>query len=149
MPSPLGILVADPKVRALLATLGTPYHWGRGSPATQWPPGPCDCSGFAQAALVMLGLLRSSEPDRTALALANASSPVASKDARLGDLAFYGNPVSHVMVCLGAGWVIGPRGGGSATTGNDSRAFVDLKPLVYRDDFVVVGRLKPEFSPAK
>lgn len=95
----------------------------------------------------MLGLLRSSEPDRDALALANASSPVASKDARLGDLAFYGQPVSHVMVCLGAGWVIGPRGGGSATTGNDPKAFVDLKPLIYRDDFVVVGRLKPEFAP--
>jgi hypothetical protein len=27
MPAPLGMLVADPKVRALLATLGTPYHW--------------------------------------------------------------------------------------------------------------------------
>jgi cell wall-associated NlpC family hydrolase len=148
MPSPLGILVADPKVRALLATLGTPYHWGRGSPATQWPPGPCDCSGFAQAALVMLGLLRSSEPDRRAVDLANASTAIETRDARLGDLAFYGRPVRHVMLCLGSGWVIGARGGGSATTGNDPKAYVDLKQIHY-DDLTVVGRLDPSLAPHK
>jgi cell wall-associated NlpC family hydrolase len=145
--TPLGALVDDPQVRALLATLGTPYHWNRGTPAMPWPPGPSDCSGYAQAALVMLGLLRPTEPDRRAFDLAMVSSPVQRGEGRLGDLAFYGAPVSHVMVCLGNGWVIGPRGGGSKTFGDNPGAYVDIKPLMYRGDFVVIGRLRPELAP--
>jgi hypothetical protein len=29
--TPLGALVQDPEVRVLLASIGTPYHWGSGT----------------------------------------------------------------------------------------------------------------------
>jgi hypothetical protein len=96
----------------------------------------------------MLGLLRPTEKDRTAHDLAMVSSPIPLGKERLGDLAFYGSPVTHVMVCIGNGWVIGPRGGGSGTLGNDMRAFVDLKRVDYRSDFVVIGRLGAQLAPS-
>jgi cell wall-associated NlpC family hydrolase len=144
----LGDLIDNPQVRALLATLGTPYHWAHGSPATPWPPGPSDCSGYAQAALVMLGLLRPTEPDRTSRDLAALCTRVGDEE-RLGDLAFYGAPVSHVMVCIGRGWCVGPRGGGSATKGADPLAFVDLRRVTYRADLVKIGRLDPKLAPTR
>ena len=63
--------------------------------------------------------------------------------AALGDLAFYGSPahVSHVMVCLGDGVVIGACNGTSKTNGDDPKAFVQLQRLHYRDDLVSVGRI--------
>jgi len=148
--TPLGDLVDDPQVRALLATLGTPYHWAKGSPASPWPPGPSDCSGYAQAALVLLGLLRPTEPDRTAHDLAMVSSPLKRGEERLGDLAFYGRgKVTHVMLCLGRGWVIGATGGTSATLGNNPRAYVRLERLDYRSDLIVTGRLGAQLAPTR
>jgi cell wall-associated NlpC family hydrolase len=136
----------DPRVLELLATVGTPYHWGRGDPRTLWPPEGCDCSGFANCALVHLRMLRATEPDRNAHNLAMISDPV--DDGRLGDLAFYGGQgISHVMLCLGGDWVVGASGGGPKTVGTDPRAYVQLRPLDYRADLVTVGRIKPDFHP--
>jgi cell wall-associated NlpC family hydrolase len=145
----LGDLVDDEQVQALLATLGTPYHWGKGSPASPWPPGPSDCSGYAQAALVMLGLLSADQPDRTADMLHDLARRV--YEDRLGDLACYGTAsrITHVMVCLGRGWVIGPRGGGSQTLGNDPKALVELKRIDYRVDLVGIGRFGPDPIPVR
>jgi cell wall-associated NlpC family hydrolase len=134
--------------------VGVPYWWGKGTPATLWPSDAYDCSGFAQGALVFLGQLRKSEPDRGAHDLANASDQVDEADVRLGDMAFYGGRdrsgaqhISHVMLCLGGEWVIGASGGGSKTLGNDPKAYVQLRRDGYRDDLVCFGRLKDSFHP--
>lgn len=134
-------LLKDPRVVELLSTIGTPYFWGKGDPKTPWPAAAYDCSGFAQGALVYLGLLKPTEPDRNAAGLGNISDPVTDAP-RLGDLALYGKPVSHVMVVLDKDWVIGATGGGSKTHGDNPEACVQLRRLRYRNDLTVVCRLK-------
>lgn len=145
----------------LLRGLGVRYVWGAGSLAevvaepALWPGG-CraveggvgwDCSGWAQAALWRLGIVRPGAwSDVRAVDLANASDPVHPGEERLGDLAFYGRPiVSHVMVCLGGGMVVGASGGTSSTHGGDPRAVVACVSLAYRRDLITVGRLKAAY----
>ena len=146
----------DDRIQDLLACLLIPYSYGAGEPkhgAGAWPPDPLpegishgrglDCSGFAQAALVHLGLLVPSSPDRTADNLFRISTHVPEGMAQLGDLAFYGSPahVSHVMVVLGNGAVIGACGGTSKTNGDDPKAAVQVQNLHYRNDLISVGRI--------
>lgn len=154
----------DPLVLDILAAWGVPYSWGGGLPRhgkTAWPDGPrgiaggvgWDCSGFAQAVLVRLGLLPENAPDRTAAGLYDISAPVMPGAAKVGDLAFYGAVrISHVMVVLGPGVVIGAAGGGQQTNGDDPRAYVKLERLRYRSDFAGVRRMgplpRPEVEPA-
>jgi cell wall-associated NlpC family hydrolase len=145
-----GELAYSPHVRNLLATIGVPYAWGKGQPSTPWPPAFADCSGYAQMALVELGLLKSTEPDRNALGLANACDPVSSSGpVVIGDLAFYGvrGSVTHVMVCLDEDWCIGATGGDANTKGDDPTAYVMVKKIHYRRDWLVNGRIKPQFRP--
>lgn len=147
--------VHDERVLELLEAFGVPYVWAAGVPRDgllSWPEGPkqrdgargWDCSGFAQAALVRLNLLRPEAGDRGSAALAEDCETVGLDVARLGDLAFYGpaGRVEHVMVYLGGDCVIGSAGGGSATRGLDPRAFVQLRPIHYRADLVKLGRLR-------
>lgn len=143
--------VLDDRVLEVLKAWGTPYSWGAGKPTSEgWPDGVkglfggvgYDCSGFAQAALVRLRLLKEGDPDRTAAALFDLGEPVRLEDARLGDLAFYGAyRISHVTVCLGGGVAIGASGGTSKTNADDPKAFVQLQPITYRIDFRGVRRL--------
>ena len=152
MPDRLKLDVLDDRVLWLLEAWGTPYSWGAGKPSLDgWPLGVkginggigYDCSGFAQAALVRLGLLKAGTQDRTAAALYDASDSVEIEDARLGDLAFYGQGrVSHVVVCLGGGVCIGANGGTSKTNADNPRAFVQVQPILYRVDFRGVRRLQ-------
>lgn len=130
-------------VLGLLEAWGIRYWWGEGDPSTPWlnDRKGYDCSGFVQGALVFLGMLDPSAPDRTAYNLAMASQLIQEGDEQLGDMAFYGNPVSHVMLVLGKGIVFGARGGGSSTRGNSATAYVDLKPLRYRK-LTCIGRLR-------
>lgn len=132
----------------IMEALGWPYFWGRGSPGTPWGDGPAgvDCSGFAQMALVRLGLLPRSAPDRGARALADSSDPVELGSQRTGDLAYY---PGHVMVVVGppgAGGhspVMGASGGGSTTFGTDPEARVKLFDSgAYRGDFVTYMRIR-------
>lgn len=132
----------------LLAALGWPYFYGRGGPATPWSDGPLgvDCSGFAQMALVKLGLLSASASDRGAKALADGSTPVPLGSQRPGDLAYY---PGHVMVVCGqAGTgghspVIGASGGTRTTLGQDPNARIKtFTSGAYRKDFVTYMRLK-------
>jgi cell wall-associated NlpC family hydrolase len=143
----------DPRVLELLAAWGVPYSWGAGTPrhgTTDWPDGAhgiaggvgWDCSGFAQAALVRLGILSPMSPDRTAAALFNLCAPVIPGGERIGDLAFYGiGRISHVMVVIGPEVVFGACGGGSKTNADDPRAFVRIERLMYRADLVGIKRL--------
>lgn len=141
--------VNDNRVLRLLSAVGTPYHYGKGDLINaKWPPGPCDCSGFAQAALLALGNVRPTAwSDLTAAALLTKCDRIALDQARVGDLAFYGSEsrISHVTVCIGGGMTIGANGGSPSTKGDDERACVQVRPIRYRSDFVSVGRLKPAF----
>ena len=139
-------LLKDPRVVELLSTLGTPYDWAVGDPNDTWPPTKCDCSGFTQMALVYLKMLKSTEVDRNAMSLANICDAV-TDEPRLGDLAFYARPVSHVMLVLNKDWVIGATGGTSATNSDNPEACVQLRRLRYRKDLTVVGRLKVGLAP--
>jgi cell wall-associated NlpC family hydrolase len=148
---PFGRLAFDRRVQDLMSLIGVPYFWGRGKPATPWPPTDgLDCSGAAQVILVHLGMLLVDQPDRNALGLANACDPVLATDpVHLGDLAFYGvhGAVTHVMVCLDDEWCLGATGGDSSTFGQDPTAYVTLKRIHYRRDFIVIGRIKAAFRP--
>lgn len=78
-----------------------------------------DCSG-----VVTLGLYLAGGPDMRATAntdvLWTGLEPIEARDVRPGDLAFYGgtrpDDVSHVMVVLDGGAVVGASGGDSRTT---------------------------------
>lgn len=148
--------VMDQRVSELLLAWGIPYSWGAGTPKDgggAWPPDPLpkglgggrgfDCSGFAQAALVRLGLLSRQAQDRTAAALWDTATPIDESEARLGDLAFYGSNgrISHVAVCLGHGVIMGANGGGSTTNGDNLKAFVQIQPIRYRSDLRGIRRL--------
>ena len=141
----------SPQLVTLLEALGARYWWGAGALSdglSSWPRGPFDCSGFAQIALLKLGIVKPNAwGDLAAHDLAYACDPVALGHERLGDLVFYGHPehIGHVAVCIGNGMAIGANGGGPQTKGQDPRACVQVRPVVYRNDFVTIGRLKPEY----
>ena len=146
----------------LYAALGTKYIWGAGSlkDAPQASPAGFstahgfgfDCSGFVQWALYMLGIVAASQwVDLRAADLANACDPVSDVTQLVtGDLVFYGaGAVTHVMMYCGNGMVIGATGGKSTTLGDDPLACVQCRPLRYRNDVIVCGRLKPQFRKPK
>lgn len=132
------------------AAIGIPYSYGAGTPADPFPGGATgikgghgyDCSGFVQGALVALGMLSESAPDRSAATLSKVGTPVPWGQQRPGDVAFYGTPVSHVMLvrtepdATGDSGVIGASGGHSYTNGDDPKAIVKtFTSAKYRGDF--------------
>lgn len=146
----------DERFVELLEWWGTPYSYGAGRPSDAlscWPPNDpprgmnggrgVDCSGAVQIFLVRLGLLAQDAPDRSAAALYDLGKPVPDGAEQMGDLAFYGPPgrVSHVMLVVGPGVVMGARGGDQTTNGDQPRAFVQLEPLKYWSAFHGVRRL--------
>lgn len=112
------------------------YRWGGNGPDR------FDCSGFVVWCLVMAG-----GPEwREGWWSQRLFDELPSTDKeQAGALAFYGKDdqhISHVMVCLGDGQVIGASGGNRMTINDDvarfRRAMVKVKPKVrYRvpDDF--------------
>lgn len=133
------IIAKFPVVARILGTIGSPYWYGRGTPASPFESirSGSDCSGFLQICMVLLGLIPSTLKDRGAAQLADDSVQV--KEPRLGDFAYY---PGHVMLCLGGQWVIGATGGDKTTLGNDPKACVQIKRFDYRPDFVCFCRLK-------
>jgi len=133
----------------LADAIGWPYFWNRGTPATPWSDGPrgVDCSGFAQMALVRLGLLSSSAPDRSSSALAYACDPVDVCEQVPGDLAYY---PGHVAVVIGdpdldghsaVMCATGHKGTEGNVPGEEVKVYATAR---YRSDFVTYMRLKPE-----
>ena len=140
----------NPRVQTLLAAIGTPYAWGSGDLVNaSWLAGSYDCSGFAQAALLELGLVEpGSWTDKTAHDLARVCDPINIGHEEPGDLGFYGaKKITHVMVCLGNGMAIGANGGTSKTHGDDPKACVQVRPVNYRRDLMVIGRIKKQYQP--
>ncbi|MFH2073221.1 MAG: NlpC/P60 family protein [Actinomycetota bacterium] len=134
--------------RSLLDAIGAPYSWGAGDlqdALDRWPAGPFDCSGFAQACLRVLDIVQPTAwTDKSAGGLADACDPIPLDRVQLGDLAFYGEPghITHVVVALDDHMAIGCNGGTGATHGDNPRACVQVRPICYRGDLVVCGRLK-------
>ena len=146
--SELGEGTAAAAADELADSLGWPYFFGGGSPATPWSEGSegVDCAGYAQIALVHLGLLSSSAPDRGAASLADDSNPIDVGDQEPGDLAYY---PGHVMVVIsypgsnGHSKVMGASGGTATTFGDDPGAYVKaFDSALYRGDFVTYMRLR-------
>lgn len=145
--------VGDERLYDLLAAWGVPYSWGAGGPSTgdSWPDGTpgvkggrgFDCSGFAEAALVRLGLMVPGAPRRSAAMLWDSATSVPIGTERMGDLAFYGplGRAAHVMVVVGPGVVLGARGGDQTTNADAPKAYVQLEPLMYWSAFLGVRRL--------
>lgn len=82
-------------VTAAERQVGTPYRWGANTPGVGF-----DCSGLVWFALTATGMRN---VPRTAATLQTWATPVASSNARPGDLVFYGAPAHHVGIYLGAG----------------------------------------------
>jgi cell wall-associated NlpC family hydrolase len=142
--------------RVLLEAIGTPYHWAKGDLTNaEWPPRQVDCSGFAQNALYAINIVnRDAWGDMTANSLAGICDAIyvpgkAGKveDCQVGDLCFYGKPgkIWHVTVYLERGMCIGANGGGSKTEGEDDNACVQVRPINYSKQLVVVGRIKEKY----
>lgn len=146
----------------VLSAIGTLYAYGagtlKGAPSygPDGAPDPkgrkgWDCSGFVQWALYVLGLLRPDAwHDMTAHDIANACNPVRDRKPRLGDLVFYGRNgrITHVMLCLNETMVIGATGGDSRTHADNPKACVQVLPIRYRYDVVVIAELKPQYRVA-
>ncbi|HWC36532.1 MAG TPA: transglycosylase SLT domain-containing protein [Mycobacteriales bacterium] len=84
-------------VQDALSQLGVPYQWGGESPGHDF-----DCSGLVQWAYGKAGI---SLP-RVAADQAQAGVEVSAANAQPGDLVFFGSPVHHVGIYLGAGKMI-------------------------------------------
>ena len=131
----------------LSGAIGWPYYFGRGAPSTPWDDGPLgvDCSGFAQMALVRLGILSSDATDRGARTLADDSDPVDVGSQSPGDLAYY---PGHVAVVVGYPGTDGHSSvmcaSGHATTFGDveGEQVNVYSSALYRSDFVTYMRLR-------
>lgn len=89
-----------------------PYIWGG-----EGVPG-YDCSGLVQALLKSLNLDPPGDQSSQALYefLLMNGTRISKDSADLGDVAFFGNPITHVSMCLGQGWMIEAGGGDRSTT---------------------------------
>jgi peptidoglycan DL-endopeptidase CwlO len=79
------------------AHIGSKYHWGSAGPST------FDCSGLTMAAWSAGGR---SLYHNAAVQETEMSQRVSASTARPGDLVFYGHPIHHVAIYIGAGWMV-------------------------------------------
>ena len=90
-------------VAAARKALGVPYLWGGSSV----PPG-LDCSGLVYWAFQQMG--KTNVPRLTAAGYQSVATPVSSP--RSGDVAFWGNPATHIAIMTGANSIVhAPRPG--------------------------------------
>ena len=124
-------------VNLALKLVGCPYIWGGANPWTGF-----DCSGFIIWIYQVFGLLPSG--DWTAQGLYDwlvKSTERPNYNREPGSLVFYGSDpdhLTHVMLSLGAGLVVGASGGDHTTTTLEEArrrgAQVKVKPIGYRSD---------------
>ena len=146
----------DDRTNRLKELQGIPYSFGAGDPSTPFGQPVkgihgglgLDCSGLAQMALVALGYLDASAPDRGAAALSVLGTLVPNGKQEVGDLIFYNTPVSHVGVILtdadenGDSAVIAASGGHSTTNGNDPNARVKVFATMKADNARFIRRIR-------
>lgn len=128
-------------VKLARSALGIPYVWAGNIPAQG-----LDCSGFACWVLHTLGAIGAG--DFTAQGLFDLLNPHLEQlplNPREGDLAFYGerpSRITHVMLCVGSGEVIGASGGDHTCKdfirAQALGAYVKRQGLNYRSDLVAI-----------
>lgn len=102
--------VDEVALRSALKQLGQPYVWGGAGPTT------FDCSGLVRWAYGHAGVvLTHFSGDQW-----NEARRIPARDALPGDLVVFGNPVFHVGIYLGAGWMLNAPGTGH---------YVDVSPV--------------------
>jgi len=124
-----------------LTLLGTPYRWGGDDSLAGY-----DCSGLVCELLQSVGRLPH-RTDLTAQGLYDRFRYIAMSlhggRPDVGWLAFYGatsKAVTHVGMYIADGLIIEAGGGGSSTTSREAaekqNAFVRIRPMAYRKDFI-------------
>jgi len=113
---------------------GTPYIWGGIRPMTG-----LDCSGFVQVVLSEVGLMPGPiREDMTAAGIWDRYKEKSVDSPIPGSLVFYGNPISHVMLCLDPFFCIGATGGDrdcrTVEQAQAKDARVKVRQINYRAD---------------
>src|SRR5690606_9982862 len=121
--------------------VGLPYHWGGRTAAG------LDCSGLVAWAALHATAGRVDLTRWWAQLMHDRWEPVSTESARPGDLAFYGaspDQVTHVMVLLDDGRVIGAAGGRPGTTRQNAapdQCVQTRSGIRYRRDLLGLRRL--------
>ncbi len=124
--------------------VGQPYHFGGNY------PGGWDCSGYVCELLGSVGAVPFGTRT-TAQGLYNMFEKTGSSAWTAGSLAFFGadtTKVEHVGFCLDQ-YLMLEAGGGDETVVNlaiaaEKHAFVRMRPIRYRKDFLIV--IKPSYA---
>lgn len=119
--------------------LGCPYKWGGESPMDGF-----DCSGLVQEILSSVG--HDPRGDQTAQGLFNYFERMGKMcQPRAGALSFYGDNtkrIRHVGFCINDELMIEAGGGSKKVVDIESaiqyRAYVRIRPIKYRTDFLTV-----------
>jgi len=138
---------ADPDLlkRYLISLLGVRYTYGLNPAGGDDPVGGFDCSGLACEFLRAAGAVPwNFRMSAQMLYLKYSFQPHV---ADFGDLAFYGkdrNHITHVGICWDSKFMV-EAGGGDATTQTPEEsarknAFVRIRPIFYRKDFLCFAR---------
>lgn len=117
--------------------VGKPYKWGGSGPDG------FDCSGFVLELLMSIGI--APPYDTTSQGLYNYYNVRGDiQNPTAGCLLFYGrsvNQITHVGMAIDSHRIIEAAGGGSKTKTVDDairdKAFVRIRPIYERDDFLV------------
>lgn len=88
--------IAMVALRSAMLEIGQPYVWGGAGPRT------FDCSGLVMHAYARAGLRLTHYTGSQW----NEGRLIPARDALPGDLILFGNPVFHVGMYLGAGWML-------------------------------------------
>lgn len=137
-----------------LRFVGCPYRFGTAQGGGDDPVMGFDCSGLVSELLRACGVVawnfRGSAQVLAGLPGTRALGPGEQPD--LGDLVFFGasmTQISHVGFCLDGTTMLEAGGGDSSTTTPEAaaerNAFVRLRPIHFRKDFLGVVRLAYPF----
>lgn len=124
----------------LQSLLLKPYYYGGSSPLIG-----LDCSGLVVEFLQAAGKMKHGD-DATAQGLFHRYYVHKNTDIpKFGDLSFYGktiDAITHIGICLNSELMIEAGGGTSGTKSLEAaiqqNAFIKIRPIKYRKDFLCV-----------